>query len=122
MVRGWGGGGVAGGVRGAGLSRRGRGVAGGKKKTSPPRRTAPASAPGREDPGTLVERMIGSLWQAVAAGDPLRAELEAATCIALPRGGRLAPDDAQGLIYRVLGGEAIREGSAGGVAGRRLVR
>src|ERR1700722_16305343 len=65
------------------------------------RPTPPASAPGREDPGTLVERMMGSLWQAVAAGDPLRAELEAATCMALPRVGRLAPDEPQAFINKV---------------------
>ena len=91
------------------------------KKTRPPRRTAPASAPGREDPGTLVERMIGSLWQAVAAGDPLRAELEAATCMALPRVGRLDPDDAQAFINKVLVEEAIREDSAEGAAVLRLL-
>ena len=92
------------------------------KKTRPPRRTAaPASAPGREDPGTLVERMMGSLWRAVAAGDPLRAELEAATCMALPRVGRLAPDDAQAFINKVLVEEAIRQPSAEGAAVLRLL-
>src|ERR1700685_4266165 len=94
------------------------------KKTRPPRRTpapAPASASGREDPGTLVERMMGSLWRAVAAGDPLRAELEAATCMALPRVGRLAPDDAQAFINKVLVDEAIRQPSAEGAAVLRLL-
>jgi hypothetical protein len=91
------------------------------KKTRPPRRTAPASAPGREDPGTLVERLMGSLWQAVATGDPLRAELEAATCMALPRVGRLAPDDAQAFINKVLVEEAIRQPSAEGAAVLRLL-
>ena len=62
------------------------------KKTRPPRRPPPpASAPQREDPGTLIERTIGGLWQAVAAGDPLRAELETATWMALPRVGRRTP-------------------------------
>jgi hypothetical protein len=91
------------------------------KKTRPPRRTAPASAPGREDPGTLVERMVGSLWRAVAAGDPLRAELEAATCMALPRVGRLAPDDAQAFINKVLVDETVRQPSADGAAVLRLL-
>jgi hypothetical protein len=91
------------------------------KKTRPPRRTAPASAPAREDPGTLVDRMMGSLWRAVAAGDPLRAELEAATCMALPRVGRLAPDDAQAFINKVLVEEAIRQPSADGAAVLRLL-
>src|SRR5580700_5954486 len=92
------------------------------KKTRPPRRTAaPASASGREDPGTLVERMMGSLWRAVAAGDPLRAELEAATCMALPRVGRLAPDDVQAFINKVLVDEAVRQPSAEGAAVLRLL-
>ena len=60
--------------------------------------------------------MMGSFWQAVAAGDLLRAELEAATCMALPRVGRLAPDDAQAFISKVLVDEAIREPSAEGAA------
>ena len=57
-----------------------------------------ASAARRDDLGTLVDRMVASLWAAVAAGDLLRAELEAATCMALPRVGRLAPEDVQAFI------------------------
>src|SRR5262249_55473356 len=74
-----------------------------------------------EDPGTLVERMVGSLWRTVAAGDLLRAELEAATCMALPRVGRLAPGDVQAFISKVLVDEAIRQPSAEGAAVLRLL-
>jgi hypothetical protein len=91
------------------------------KKTRPRRRPAPASAAGSEDPGTLVERMMGSLWRAVAAGDLLRSELEAATCMALPRVGRLAPEDAQAFISKVLVDEAIRRPSPEGAAMLRLL-
>jgi hypothetical protein len=91
------------------------------KKTRPRRRPAPASAAGREDPGTLVEQMMGSLWRAVAAGDLLRAELEAATCMALPRVGRLAPEDVQAFISKVLVDGAIRQPSAEGAAMLRLL-
>ena len=91
------------------------------KKTRPRRHPAPASAAGREDTGTLVERMMGSLWRAVAAGDLLRAELEAATCMALPRVGQLAPEDAQAFISKVLVDEAIRQPSAEGAAMLRLL-
>jgi hypothetical protein len=91
------------------------------KKTRPRRRPAPASAVGREDSGTLVNRMVGSLWQAVAAGEPLRAELEAATCMALPRVGRLDPGDAQAFISKVLVNEAVREPSAEGAAMLRML-
>jgi hypothetical protein len=88
------------------------------RKSKPTRRPAAA---GREDPGTLVERMMGSLWQAVASGDLLRAELEAATCMALPRVGRLAPEDAQAFISKVLVEEAIRQPSPEGAAVLRLL-
>jgi hypothetical protein len=91
------------------------------KKTRPRRKPAPASAAKREDPGTLLERMMDSLWRAVAAGDLLRAELEAATCMALPRLGRLAPEDAQAFIAKVLVEGAIRPPSAEGAAMLRLL-
>ena len=86
------------------------------KKTRPPRRPT-----ADEDPGTLVERMMGSLWRAVTAGDLLRAELEAATCMALPRVGRLAPGDARAFIDKVLVEEAVRESSPEGAAMLRLL-
>jgi hypothetical protein len=86
------------------------------KKTRPRRRPSPD-----EDPGTLVERLMGSLWRAVAAGEPLRAELEAATCMALPRVGRLDPEDAQAFISKVLVDEAVRQPSAEGAAMLRLL-
>jgi hypothetical protein len=92
------------------------------KKTRPRRRPAPAaSAPGREDTGTLVDRLVGSLWQAVAAGEPLRAELEAATCMALPRVGQLNPADVQAFISKVLVNEAVREPSSEGAAMLRML-
>src|SRR3984957_8152106 len=86
------------------------------KKTGPRRRPTPA-----EDPDTLVDRMVVSLWRAVAAGDLLRAELEAATCMALPRVGQLAPGDVQAFISKVLVDEAVRQPSAEGAAMLRLL-
>jgi len=86
------------------------------KKTRPRRRPAPA-----EESGTLVEQVVGSLWRAVAAGDLLRAELETGTCMALPRVGRLAPEDVQAFISKVLVDEAIRQPSAEGAAMLRLL-
>jgi hypothetical protein len=85
------------------------------KKTRP-RRPTPDEAP-----GALIERLMGSLWRAVAAGDPLRAELEAATCMALPRVGRLDPEDAQAFISKVLVEEAVREPSADSAAMLRIL-
>ena len=86
------------------------------KKTRPRRRPTPD-----ENSGTLVERMLGSLWEAVAAGDLLRAELQAATCLALPRVGQLPPDEAQAFISKVLVDEAIRQPSEEGAAMLRLL-
>ena len=91
------------------------------KKTRPRRRPASASAAGREDSGMLVDQMISSLWTVIGAGDLLRAELEAATCMALPRVGQLEPDDAQTFITKVLVEEAVRNASAEGAAMLRLL-
>src|SRR5271165_443590 len=77
------------------MSRPPRRMARVSKKTRPSRRPTPD-----EDPGTLVERMMGSLWQAVASGDLLRAELEAATCMALPRVGQ--PSEEGAAVLRLL--------------------
>ena len=91
------------------------------KKTRPRRRPAPAGPAGQEDPGQIVERMVASLWTAINAGDLLHAELEAATCMALPRVGRLEPEGAQAFISNVLVDEAVRNQSAEGAAMLRLL-
>jgi hypothetical protein len=90
-------------------------------KTRPRGRPAPASTPGREDSGALIERMMDGLWRAIASGDLLRAELEAATCMALPRVGRLTPENAQAFVSRVLVDRAIQRFSAEGAAMLRLL-
>jgi hypothetical protein len=70
------------------------------KKTRP-HRGAPASRPGSsqargqaasgqagpEETGAdaIVRRVLGDLWRAVAAGEPLQAEIEASTCMEIPR-------------------------------------
>jgi hypothetical protein len=101
------------------------------KKTRPRRRPAsvrpasvsPASvsAAGREDSGALVEKMMDGLWQAVGSGNLLRAELEAATCMALPRVGQLDPENAEAFISKVLVDEAVSEHSADGAVILRLL-
>jgi hypothetical protein len=65
--------------------------------------------------------MLSSLWKATAAGDPLRAELEAATCMILPRVGQLDAEKSQAFISKVLVDEAIRKPSAEGAAMLRLL-
>jgi len=65
--------------------------------------------------------MLSSLWTAIAAGDLLRAELETATCMALPRVGRLDPENAQAFVSKVLVNEAVRRPSPEGAAMLRLL-
>ena len=60
------------------------------KKTRP-HRGAPASKPGsppapeETEADAIVRRVLGDLWKAVAAGEPLQAEIEASTCMEIPR-------------------------------------
>jgi hypothetical protein len=70
--------------------------------------TAPVSggtpiAPGRGQAEAIVERVLASLWTAIEAGDPLRAELETATCMAIPRvAGQRDPKDTETFVSTVL--------------------
>jgi len=91
------------------------------KKTRPRRRSASGSALSASVPDSLVERMLSGLWAAIAAGDPLRAELEAAACMALPLVGQLDPDDVQAFVSKVLVSEAVRRWSPEGAAMLRLL-
>jgi hypothetical protein len=65
--------------------------------------------------------MLSSLWAAIAAGDPLRAEIELATCMALPLVGQLDPDAVQAFVSKVLVNEAVRRSSPEGAAMLRLL-
>jgi len=60
-----------------------------KKTTRPhrgaPHRGAPASQPEETEADAIVRRVLGDLWKAVAAGAPLQAEIEASTCMEIPR-------------------------------------
>ena len=65
---------------------------------------------------------MASLWAGIAAGDPLRAELETATCMAIPRvAGQLDPDEAETFISTVLVDEAVRRPTPDGAALLRLL-
>ena len=75
-------------------------------KKSRPHRGAPASKPGsgqarssqtggraaagqarpeESEADAIVRRVLGDLWKAVAAGEPLQAEIESSTCMEIPR-------------------------------------
>ena len=65
---------------------------------------------------------MSSLWAGIAAGDPLRAELETATCMAIPRVvGELDPDETEKFISTVLVDGAVRRQTPDGAALLRLL-
>jgi hypothetical protein len=84
-----------------------------------PARQAPA---GQTEANAIVERVMSSLWAGIAAGDPLRAELETATCMAIPRvTGQLDPDETEKFISTVLVDGAVRRQTPDGAALLRLL-
>jgi hypothetical protein len=85
------------------------------------RRGAPARKPSAAGYATAYDTMLSGLWEAIAAGDPLRAELEVATCMALPRVGQLDPGKAEDFSAKVLVNEAIERWGAEGTALLRLL-
>ncbi len=91
-----------------------------------PASKAPASkeraAPGRTEADAVVERVLSSLWTAIAAGDLLSAELETAACMAIPRwAGQLDTADTEAFISTVLVDGAVRRGTPEGAALLRLL-
>jgi hypothetical protein len=86
-----------------------------------PARRSPSPASGRGGQGTLYDNMLSSMWAGIASGDPLRAELEVATCMALPRVGQLDPDKAEDFSAKVLVNEAVERWGADGTALLRLL-
>jgi len=83
--------------------------------------TAPSDI-GRAEADAVVERVMSSLWAGIAAGDPLRAELETATCMAIPRvAGQLDPDETEKFISTVLVDGAVRRRTPDGAALLRLL-
>ena len=86
-----------------------------------PARQAPAGS-GRTQAEAIVERVMSSLWAGIAAGDPLRAELETATCMAIPRvTGELDPDETEKFISTVLVDGAVRRQTPDGAALLRML-
>ncbi len=80
------------------------------------------SGSGRTEADAIVERVMSSLWAGIASGDPLRAELETATCMAIPRVvGELDPDETEKFISTVLVDGAVRRQTPDGAALLRLL-
>jgi hypothetical protein len=76
----------------------------------------------RGEADAIVERVMSSLWAGIASGDPLRAELETATCVAIPRvTGQWDPDETEKFISTVLVDGAVRRRTPEGAALLRLL-
>jgi hypothetical protein len=70
----------------------------------------------------FVQEVLTSLWEGVASGDPLRAELETATCMAFPYVlGQRDPADIESFIATVLVNGAVRRRTPDGAALLRLL-
>jgi hypothetical protein len=102
------------------------------KKTKPPRSAAASQArssqpgpnrgPEESEADAIVRRVLGDLWKAVEAGDPLQAEIEASTCMEIPRvlGVRDAAEEEQ-FRATVLVEGALRRRNPDGAALLRLL-
>ncbi len=83
--------------------------------------TAPSGS-GQTEADAFVERVMSSLWAGIASGDPLQAELETASCMAIPRVvGQLDPDEREKFISTVLVDGAVRRRTPDGAALLRLL-
>jgi hypothetical protein len=96
-----------------------------RTSTAPASKTPADRAPsesGRTEADAIVERVMSSLWAGIASGEPLRAELETATCMAIPRvTGEMDPDETEKFISAVLVDGAVRRRTPDGAALLRLL-
>jgi hypothetical protein len=99
-------------------------------RQAPVRQAATAAAPGaqagdvagRVEADAIAQRVLSGVWTAVAAGDPLRAELEVSTCMAIPHvAGQRDPAETESFISTVLVDEAVRRQTPEGAALLRLL-
>ena len=101
------------------------------KKNKARRRTPPSGRPAAgQEPGgraqteadRIVQQTLASLWEGVASGNPLQAELETATCMAFPYVlGQRDPADIESFIDTVLVAGALRRRTPDGAALLRLL-
>jgi hypothetical protein len=57
----------------------------GASQAVPGRARREQAAPDQTEADAIVRRVLGDLWKAVAAGEPLQAEIESSTCMEIPR-------------------------------------
>jgi hypothetical protein len=87
--------------------------------------TARAATPNAADSGdaeAILGRVLAKLWGAIEAGEPLQAELETLTCMAIPYvAGQREPDSIETFMSAVLVDGAARQKSPDGAALLRLL-
>ena len=70
----------------------------------------------------ILGRVLAKLWTAIEAGEPLRAELETITCMAIPYvAGQREPESIETFMSAVLVDGAARQRSPDGAALLRLL-
>jgi len=93
--------------------------------TAPVAGSAPATSPTpaeQSQADAIVEGVLSGLWAGIASGDPLKAEIETATCLAIPRMmGQLDPAENEKFISTVLVDGAARRRSPDGAALLRML-
>jgi hypothetical protein len=78
--------------------------------------------PEQTEADAIVRRVLGDLWKAVAAGEPLQAEIEASTCMEIPRVlGVRDPAEEEQFRATVLVEGAVRRRNPEGAALLRLL-
>jgi len=88
-------------------------------KTAPASSLTPAEQTQAE---AIVDGVLSALWDGIGSGDPLRAELETATCIAIPRVlGQQDRGDNETFIATVLVDGAARKRNPDGAALLRML-
>ena len=97
-------------------------------RTSQARTSRQSQRPGQDgdisqaEADAIVRDVLSKLWEGVASGDPLRAELETATCMAFPYVlGQRDPADIESFIDTVLVKGAVRRRNPDGAALLRLL-
>ena len=78
--------------------------------------------PEQTEADAIVRRVLGDLWKAVTAGEPLQAKIEASTCMEIPRVlGVRDPAEEEQFRATVLVEGAVRRGNPEGAALLRLL-
>ena len=87
-----------------------------------PANAAAGDASGAGEAEAILGRVLAKLWAAIEAGEPLRAELETITCMAIPYvAGQREPESIETFMSAVLVDGAARQKSPDGAALLRLL-